>query len=234
MINTNFPSVSVGFPVYNEEATIGRVLEDASRLLAGSSLDYEILVCNDGSTDRSKEIIDEAGRRFPRLRAINHSRNLGIRESFECLYGEAKKDFVFINAADEQWSTTILFDMLPLTAKGEVIIASRKKKPYGLLRNFISWGFNIAPRVLFGTRTFDAGAVKLVKREIINKFSLVSKSPFSEAERLIRASRAGYRIVDYPVRVSPRRSGRSHGVGLKVLFSALGDVWRVWRSLRND
>jgi glycosyltransferase involved in cell wall biosynthesis len=231
MTSINFPSVSVGFPVYNEEETVGGVLNEAHRLFSGSGLDYEILVCNDGSTDRSREIIEDMAGRFPHFRVIGHQRNLGIHTTFEHLYREAKKDFVFINATDGQWDTAVLFKMLPLAEKADIIVASRKKKPYGMLRNFISHFFNTVPFVLFGVRTFDAGAVKLLKREIIERFPLVSKSPFSEAERLIRASRAGYRILDYPVEVYRRKAGRSHGVKPKVLLKALMDVLRVWHSI---
>lgn len=227
----NLPSVSVGFPVYNEEATVGDVLREAHELLSRSGLDYEILVCNDGSTDRSREIIEKATVEYPHFKVIDHAQNLGIHAAFERLYTEATKEFVFVNAADRQWKTAILFDLLPLTGNWDIIIASRKKKPYGLFRRFISWCFNALPFILFGVRTFDAGAIKLIRREVVKRFNLVSRSPFSEAERLIRASRAGYRITEYPVSVSPRKAGSSQGVRFRALLYAFFDIFRVWRSL---
>ncbi|MBN1353756.1 MAG: glycosyltransferase family 2 protein [Candidatus Omnitrophica bacterium] len=223
-----FPSISVGFAVYNEEETIKEVLEEAESILSGSGLEYEILICNDGSTDRSKHIIEDMARKFSGLRVINHPRNLGIRATFEDLYRKSRKDAVFLNAADKQWNTAILLDMLPLLKKADIVIASRRNKPYGIWRRVISWTFNFIPVLLFGVRTFDAGAVKLMRREIIERFQLVSKSPFSEAERLIRAARAGYRIVEYPVEVFARTSGRSHAIKLNVLLTALADLMRVW------
>jgi hypothetical protein len=71
-----------------------------------------------------------------------------------------------------------------------------------------------------------------VRREIIERFTLVSRSPFSEAERLIRASRAGYRITERPTDTRPRASGRARGVNGRLVLEACGDVVRVWRSLR--
>jgi hypothetical protein len=97
----------------------------------------------------------------------------------------------------------------------------------------VSSGFNLLPWILFGVRTEDAGAVKLVRREIIEKCPIVSRSPFSEAERLIRASRAGYRITFRPVTTAPRRSGRSRGVSATLVIDSLKDVARVWRALRS-
>jgi len=226
-------SVSVCFPAYNEEATIADVLREAHELLSRAGIDYEIIVCDDGSKDKTGDIIDAVARGLPRMRVLHHQRNLGIRETFEHLYREARKEFVFLNSTDRQWETSILFDLLPLGKDWDIIIAARKKKHYGLAREIVSRGFNLIPVALFGVRTYDAGAVKLVKREIIERFELVSRSPFTEAERLIKAARAGYRITEYPVEVSARRTGKALGVRGDVLKEAVFDVARVWWSLRR-
>ena len=228
------PSVSVCFPAYNEEATIAAVLDEAHQLLSGAGLDYEILVCDDGSSDRTGAIVDGMAQRVPRLRVIHHERNRGIHDTFEQLYREAGKAFVFLNSTDRQWDTRILLDMLPLTADWDVIIASRRQKYYGPARDVVSWAFNVVPRMLFGVSTVDAGAVKLVRREIIERFTLVSRSPFSEAERLIRAARAGYRITARPVETAPRQSGASRGVSPVLVARSIADVFRVWRALRAE
>ena len=228
---THHPSVSVCFPVYNEEGSIGEVLEEAHSLLRQSGLDYEILVCDDGSTDQTKAIVENIASLYPNFRIIHNPHNLGIRPTFEMLYSEARKDFVFLNSADRQWRTSILFEMLPLTREWDIIVASRRKKFYDPFRGFVSIIFNAIPFMFFGVHTFDAGAVKLVKREIIESFNLISRSPFSEAERLIRASKAGYRITEYPVDISPRKIGRQRGMSLKALIFALTDVVRVFIAL---
>jgi glycosyltransferase involved in cell wall biosynthesis len=225
------PSVSVCFPAYNEELTISGVLEEAHALLSGSSLDYEILVCDDGSRDGTGAAIDLIAARRPRIRVLRHAANRGIRETFEHLYHESRKEFVFLNSTDGQWDTRVLFDLLPLAGEWDVIIASRRDKHYRFGRRFVSWGFNQIPRMLYGVTTTDAGAVKLVRREIIERFELVSRSPFSEAERLIRAARAGYRITARVTDTSPRRSGKSRGVSPRLVLEALRDVVRVRRTL---
>ncbi len=230
------PSVSVCFPAFNEEQSVGAVLKEAHELLSSSQIEYEILLCDDGSSDRTGDIAEEFARTHPAVRMFRNEKNLGIRETFERLYSSARKDFVFINAVDRQWKTNILFEMIPLSKEYDIVIASRKKKPYGLSRLFISWVFNAIPSIIFGVRTFDAGAVKLIRREIIARFQIISRSPFSEAERLIRASRAGYKITAYPVDVEPRRIGRARGASLKNITAGAWDVARVWYALKikND
>jgi glycosyltransferase involved in cell wall biosynthesis len=228
---SGFPSVSACFPAYNEAPTITAVLDEADELLRTSGLDYEILVCDDGSRDGTAEAIERIAARVVNLRVLKHATNLGIRETFEHLYHEAQKEFVFLNSTDGQWDTRVLFDLLPLAGEWDVIVAARRDKHYGLSRRLVSWGFNAVPRLIFGVRTGDAGAVKLVRREIIERFSLVSRSPFSEAERLIRASRAGYRITERVTDTRPRRAGRPRGVSPQLVIEALRDVARVRRSL---
>lgn len=222
------PSISACFPAYNEEATIEYVLTEAHELLSASGLNYEILVCDDGSIDGTGRIIDLVAERLPLIRALHNPVNQGIRATFERLYRESTKDFVFLNSTDRQWQTSVLFDLLPLTSDFDIVIAARNDKHYGTLRRLVSWLFNLIPVVLFGVRTFDAGAVKLVRREIIERFVLVSRSPFSEAERLIRAARSGYRIAAFPVHVAERRTGSAKGVSLRSLTQAFTDVVRVW------
>src|SRR5581483_10171383 len=127
-----------------------------------------------------------------------------------------------------------LFDLLPVAREADIVIATRREKHYGVVRAIVSWGFNAIPRQLFGVPMRDAGAVKLVRREIIARFELVSRSPFSEAERLIRAARAGYRIVERPTATRPREQGRSRGVSRRLVGEALRDVARVWKALRDE
>jgi glycosyltransferase involved in cell wall biosynthesis len=227
------PGVSVCFPAYNEGQTLRAVLEDARTFLAGSGLDYEILICDDGSTDETPAIIHDVAAGDLRIRAWRHDRNQGIFATFEDLYARATKEFVFLNSTDEQWQTRVLLDLLPLTATADVVIASRRDKHYPPVRRVVSWAFNALPGMLFGVRIFDAGAVKLMRREIITRCALVSRSPFSEAERLIRAARLGYRIVEFPVDTRPRRAGRGRGADWRVVRGSAVDLVRVWLAMRR-
>ena len=226
--------VSVCFPAYNEEQTVRSVLEEAHRLLSSSGLDYEIVVCDDASTDGTGAIVDDVARSHPEMRVIRHRQRLGIRATFEELYAAASKEWVFLNATDGQWNTSVLFDLLRLTSSADIIIARRRRDHYGWPRRVVSKTFNAVPAILFGVKTHDAGAVKLVRRKIISKYRLVSQSPFTEAERLIRAARDGYRIHVLTVDTSPRSSGRSRGGHWRLVRTALVDVVRVWFALRRE
>jgi glycosyltransferase involved in cell wall biosynthesis len=229
--SARYPSVSICFPAFNENATIRDVVEEAYELATRVGLDFELIVCDDGSSDGTADEIARLANRLSAVRVLAHPTNLGIRRTFEHLYSEATKEYVFLNSADRQWDTRVLLDMLPMTRDFDVIVAARRRKPYGLVRSAISWAFNVVPVVLFGVHTRDAGAVKLQRREIIDNFPLVSQSPFSEVERIVRATRAGYRYGYLQVDAAARASGRGQGANWRNVFAALVDVARTWWAL---
>jgi dTDP-4-amino-4,6-dideoxygalactose transaminase len=224
-------SLSVCLPAYNEAEIIGDILKETDALLRASGLSYEIIVCDDGSTDGTGAIVEEFARTDGRVRTLRHERNLGIRATFEELYTKARGDVVIVNSVDGQWPMATALGLVPLTSDADIVIAGRRRKFYGWTRAFVSWGYNLLPRLLFGFTTHDAGALKVYRREVLREIPVISRSPFSEAERLIRAGRAGYRITVCPVDIKPRKTGRAHGVSLRTVGLALLDVVRVWWDL---
>ena len=225
--------VSLCFPVYNEEQTIAQVLEETYLQMSGSGVSYEIVVCIDGSTDKSPEIIRAASQRIPKLRVIENDGHKGITYTFERLYIEARGQFVLLNSADRQWPASIIHPMLKLSKQFDIVIASRKQKHYSTTRKFVSWMFNAIPERLFGVRTYDAGAAKLLRKEIIERFPIVSQSPFAEAERIIRAVRSGYTITEYPVETFPRTHGKQRGISPRLVIQSARDAMKVWLALRE-
>jgi glycosyltransferase involved in cell wall biosynthesis len=226
------PSISVCIPGYNEEATVESAVAQIKAVLEKIDCDYEIIICDDASSDRTGAIIRSMAANDPRLRPIFHEKNKGIRATFEELYATATKDAVFLIPSDLEWPPEILPALVGGFAGADIVIASRIDKNYGFTRAMISKLFNLAPLFLFGVRMEDAGAVKLVRRDIIRQVQIISQSPFSEAERIIRATRLGYKVLSIPTVTRKRKSGVSHGVNLKVVALAASDVARVWWDIR--
>jgi hypothetical protein len=164
----------------------------------------------------------------PAWKVIAHRSNRGIRATFEELYRAATMEFVFLLPADLEWPVATLAETMHFARDFDIIVAARRDRHYGWFRSFVSHLFNLISQVLFGVETRDAGAVKLVRKEIIERFTVVSLSPFSEAERIVRAVRAGYRLKIIEVETRRRTAGTSHGVNWKTLLLAAFDVVRLW------
>jgi glycosyltransferase involved in cell wall biosynthesis len=222
----------VCIPAYNEGATIESAVAQVEAVLDKMACDYEIIVCDDASSDDTGRILRRLAAENPRLRPIFHEKNKGIRVTFEELYAAATLDAVFLVPADLEWPPEILPSLVARFDEADIVIAARIDKHYGVSRSIVSAIFNFIPWVLFGIVVHDAGAVKLVRREIIRDTRMISQSPFSESERIIRAVRAGYRLESVPTVTRLRSAGVSHGVRFKVLVAAVMDVWRVWWDIR--
>jgi hypothetical protein len=120
-----------------------------------------------------------------------------------------------------------LLELLPLAHQYDIIVALRDDKHYGLGRQLVSWLFNALPRVLFATRTYDAGSVKLVRR-VVYDIPIISSGVFGEAERIIRARRRGFRIGVRKIEHFPRKTGKASGAKPPLVIEAARDMLKCW------
>lgn len=224
--------LSVVMPVYNEEEALPAVLDEALRSLEGADYRWEILLVNDASKDRSPNILDAYQKAHPdNVRVLHHAQNQGIAAACQTLYANARGNYVFINGSDAQWRTAEVLRMMALRDRFDLIVGRRRRKHYDWRRMVVSTAFNFLPVVLFGVRTYDAGSIKLFRREVL-ELPLVSQGVFREAERIIRASDAGYRIGVIDVDHFNRQGGVATGARLSVIRRSLRDLAQCWWQLR--
>ncbi len=219
--------VSICIPAYNEEATITRVVKDAGSALERAATAGEILIIDDCSVDTTWNILCTIQKALPTLQIRRHSVNQGIALTFAELYQWASKALVFLNSADGQWKMDTLLELLPMVGQYDIIIAQRREKHYGFGRFLVSWFFNALPVIFFATPTYDAGSVKLVRREIYD-IPIISSGVFGEAERIIRARRRGFRVGVKQIEHFPRRTGKASGAKLSLVIEALIDMLKCW------
>jgi glycosyltransferase involved in cell wall biosynthesis len=222
------PSLSFCLAAYNEQDNVAAAIEEAIAVGRAGGYDFEVLVCDDGSSDNTAAIVKELSLTYPEVCLIQHERNRGIIDTLETLYRNASKDYVFTNATDLQVPMDAVDLLWPLLSRSDIVVGQRRDKHYGLWRQMVSGLFNLLPPLLFGTPTYDAGTVKLWPRALVQSQRWVSRSPFREAERLIRAAKAGYRIQQVSIPHYPRRAGKSHGAKLSLVFAAAVDVVYTW------
>lgn len=212
-------------PAYNEEATLAAVFQQACEVLEALHADYEIILCDDASQDSTQEIIKGLLNKGGQAKAIYHQQNQGIFKTFEELYQAASKELVILFPGDGQWSPQLLPQAIETIAAGnDVVIAARQQKQYTIFRKINSWAFNSLVRLLYGVDLYDIGAVKLVRRKIIQDFPVGTLSAFSEAERLLKAHKAGYKIGVIWVEHNDRKDGKASGARFKHIVKAFKDL----------
>src|SRR5262249_18369797 len=99
-MTTKRPSISVVYPMFNEEENIERAVDFAEAVLTDMASDYEILIVNDASTDRSAEIAESLARSNPRVKVFHHERNLKLGGAHRTGFSKATKDLIFYCDSD--------------------------------------------------------------------------------------------------------------------------------------
>jgi len=108
-------------------------------------------------------------------------------------------------------------------------VRTNRQDVYSLRRRLVSFAFNWLSELVFGVPIRDAGSVKLGRREMF-AFELLSRSPFSEAERVIRAQREGWKVVFVPIDFRARAAGAAKGASWKNIFASMRDLVRCVRA----
>jgi len=230
------PELSVFFPAYNEEKNIKNTVEKAIRVLEGIASRWEVLVINDGSTDKTGKIVEGLIKRYPgQVKMITHRPNRGYGAALKSgLYG-CKYNWIAFTDADGQFDFGEIYHFIDTikTENADLVIGYRLKREDPPVRIFIAhllkiWNF-ILYRVWF--KDADCG-FKLIKKEVIDKIPpLQTESAITEAEFLIRAKRTGFKIVEVGVKHYPRKAGEQTGGNPKVIWKAVKESFKLWRAL---
>jgi len=196
--------------------------------LAAAGIEWEIVCVDDGSTDRTRDVLARLQKQVPKLRVVLHSQNQGIYASFAHLYREAKGSLIYSTGSDGQWPAEHVKRLLePVRAGADLAVGVRtnRRDVYSFRRKLVSFGFNWLSEFVFGVPIRDAGGVKLGRREMFG-FELLSRSPFAEAERVIRAQREGWKVVFVPIDFRARPAGAGKGASWKNIFASMRDLVR--------
>src|SRR4029434_8580404 len=147
------PSVSLVIPVFNEEENIAHALGCARAALDRHSEDYEIIVVDDASTDRSAEIVAREALADPRIRMVRHEVNRKLGASLRTGFAAAQKDLVLYMDADLPFDPDVLGPAARAlhVSRADLIAGYRlDRTTEGLLRTVYSYGYNTLIGLLFG------------------------------------------------------------------------------------
>jgi glycosyltransferase involved in cell wall biosynthesis len=224
---TQLAPLSLIIPAYNDETTVGRLVQDADAILKVLCSDYEIIVCNDGSRDGTLALLQELATSNRRIRLLNHENNRGYGFTIRELYLAASKDLIFSLPGDYQYAPNNLVTMAQGLIGNDMVIGLRLKRNDPARRKWQSHVYNAMLRVIYGNRLKDVNSIKLFKRKILEKVRLISATAFVDAELCIRAERAGFRIIEIPIEHLPRLSQGASGGKLSVIWETFSDLVKM-------
>jgi len=223
--NSNI-SVTAFFPAYYDEGNIGKVVRKAVQVLEELRLkDYEVIVIEDGSPDKTGEVADELAAEFEKVRVIHHEKNMGYGATLRDGFVNAKMDYVFYSDGDNQFDLDELKKFVALIPFTDIVVGYTKTKQYSLWRKFTSLSYNYVLKMLFGIRYWDIDcAFKIFKTDLFKKIQIESIDAFIDAEIMLKAKLLGYTSTELGVKHLPRVDGISTGARPSVILRTIKEI----------
>lgn len=210
--------LSIVVPVYNEEANVPLLVEEIRESLGEG--DWELLIVDDGSTDRTRDVARSLSRQDPRVRHLRLARNYGQSAAMQAGFDHSRGEVVVTLDGDLQNDPHDIPTLVAKLKEGyDLVTGYRQRRRDALLRRKLpSWVANRIIRWMTGVKVRDNGcSLKAYRRELLRRLRL-----YSDMHRFIpamAAGTAGARITEIPVAHRARRYGKSK--------YGLGRTWKV-------
>ena len=224
------PLLSVVVPCYNEEATLERIVHKVLSV----DLPIEIIVVDDGSSDRSREVLEAIAKRDSRVRALFHPHNMGKGSALATGFKFATGFFVIVQDADLEYDPRDFYRLLEpaLIQDADVVFGSRFKG-YGAQRVLYYW-HSVANGMLTTLSNMTSNlnltdmetCYKLFRREIIQAIDLKEHRFGFEPEITAKIARMGCRVYEVGISYNGRSYEDGKKIGLKDAFRALYCIFR--------
>jgi glycosyltransferase involved in cell wall biosynthesis len=226
-------SLSVFFPCFNEELNIDKLVLETIEVLNRSVEKYEILIVDDGSTDRTNLIADSLCKKYENIHVINHEINQGYGAALITGYNNAKHEWIFFTDGDNQFYINELEFLLKEIIQYDLIIGFRGKRKDPFYRRCNARAWNLLVRYFFNLKIRDLNcAFKLVNRKVLEKITLSSSGAAISTELLVRAYNAGFRIKEIKVSHKERVFGTQTGSNPKVVLKAFKELFELYKNIR--
>lgn len=235
------PSLSIVIPAYNEEANVVAAVEEVSEVAQTLNMDYEIILVNDGSRDRTGEVArTELAPRVPHFRLVEHFPNRGYGGALKAGFAAATQELIAFTASDKQFKFSEITLLLDKLAPDVTLVSGwRVKRQDNFIRRMNGRGWNTVVMLLFGRTIHDIDCgFKVFRRDVLKHIHIESNGAMIDTEMLAEMRARGFKMTDVPVTHLPRTAGSPTGANLKVIVRAFRDLFRfrlrLWRELREE
>ena len=228
-------SLSVFFPCFNEQDNIKRVVKSAIDILTALKIDFEIIIVDDGSRDKTGEIADSLAAKDKHIKAVHHSINQGYGAALQSGFKAATKEYVFYTDGDGQFDIKELPLLFKYMADYDIATGYRINRQDNLVRKINAFCWTTMVNLLFGMKIKDMDcAFKLYKRRIFDDIKMESTGALINTEIFARARRKGYKIFQLGVHHYPRTAGQQTGAKLSVILRAFKELFALYKQIKSD
>ena len=219
--------ISVVIPLYNEDESLPELYDWIERVMAANNFSFEIIFVNDGSTDRSWDVISELAARSEHVKGIKFRRNYGKSPALYCGFKEAQGDVVITMDADLQDSPDEIPELYRMI-KDDLVSGYKLKRHDPLSKTIPTKLFNATARKVSGIKNlhdFNCG-LKAYRKEVVKNIEV-----FGEMHRFIPylAKNAGFdKIGEKVVHHQKRQYGKSKFMGWNRFVNGYLDLMTLW------
>ncbi|MFH1359724.1 MAG: glycosyltransferase family 2 protein [Candidatus Omnitrophota bacterium] len=231
MNNTNI-KVSVITPALNEEKNIRFTIDRILDVFERCNISGEIIVVNDGSTDRTEELVEDFIQSDSRVKVLKHETPQGMGASFWDGFDHAKGEIIVVIPGDNEndpWEILRYYSLLEHVDIVIPFIFNREVRPF--LRNILSLLFRLIINSTFVVNFNYTNGTILYRKDIIQDVKYRSSSFFFQTDILIRLVKKGYLFAEVPFRLDIREQGRSKAVSFPSLLQVMKGYFRLIRDL---
>jgi len=225
--------LTVLVPAFNEATTLAASLTKIHSNVAELGVSFEILVVNDGSRDETGAIADDFAARDAHVRVFHHDENRRIGAVLRTGIAAARHNRLVLNPVDNPISSDELRRLLEASQHAAVAAGRRAGRPgYTMWMRSASATYNGLLRILFGVPLRDFNWCCLYRTDVLRSIVIRHDGILGVPEVLIRAYRGGHRIVEVPLSMRPRVSGRPTVSRLRTIRTAFLDMLDLFWELR--
>jgi glycosyltransferase involved in cell wall biosynthesis len=226
-------SLSIFFPAYNDAATISGLVDQAVRVAAEITPDFEVIVVDDGSRDATGAVADRLAACDPRVRVVHHERNRGYGAALMTGFLAARKQWVFYTDGDGQYDVADLQKLALRVTPGVGLVNGYKlTRADALPRVLLGRMYHHVVRLAFNLPIRDVDCdFRLMPRALVQGLTLRTTSGAICVELVRKMQRTGHRIEEVPVRHLPRGNGRSEFMCPRHVARALAELPGLWLDL---
>ncbi len=229
--------MSVFLPIYNEQANIKNTYNNVKENLEKNVKEYEIILVDDGSKDKTPQICDDIAKKDKNVRVIHHNPNMGYGGAVKSgLYASSMPWIAFIDS-DGQFNFEEINRFIETQQKtgADCVIGYYRDRKVSAIRKLNSKVWQTIVNILFGLNVRDIDcAFKLVSKKVIETIPPLesTRGAFITSEFLIKAKKSGFKIVEIGVNHYPRKQGEATGAKLNVIIQSFVDLFNLWKKLR--
>lgn len=225
------PAFSVVVPLYNEEPNVPLLYDALTKVLQPAGLEYEVILVDDGSTDRTFALASALVQGDPRVKVIQFTRNFGQTAAFAAGFAHARGGLIVTLDGDLQNDPADIPRLLTLARDYDVVCGWRKERKDSFLTRYLpAMIANWLLGLVSGVPLHDNGcSLKVFRAEVVKPLKL---RPGSHRYLPALASRLGGRVTEVVVNHRPRQFGTSK-YGLSRTFKVAGDLFRLRGLMRE-